>query len=96
MKYDTRFALIDNDGDARFAAIIGGTFQIGKDRVAEPTSIEDFARAILIDGKDGRFVCADGRKPAVLTFQGQPRAVVAYRLHPQIAAKLKVPPKGSR
>ena len=68
MTHDTRFALIDQSGDERFAAVINGAFQIGKDRRATPSRIEDFAKAILVDGKDGRFVCADGRKPAVLKF----------------------------
>ena len=54
MTHDTRFALIDRAGDLQFAAIIDGTFQIGKTREAKPTQIEDFARAILIDGLDGK------------------------------------------
>src|SRR5688572_18259106 len=53
--HDNRFALIDRDGDPRYAAIIHGTFQIGKERATTPAQLEDFARAILIDGKDGRF-----------------------------------------
>ena len=96
MNHDTRFALIDTDGDERFAAIINGTFQIGKAKDDAPTDIEKFAHAILVDGRGGRFVCADGRKPAVLKFLGRPRAVVGYRLDPQIAAKLGIPTTGSR
>lgn len=96
MTHDPRFALIDTDGDARFAAIIDGTFQIGKDRRQKPTQIEDFARAILIDGEDGRFVCADGRKPAVLKFSGRAREAIAYHLAPQIADQLGIPPIGTR
>lgn len=96
MTHNTKFALIDTDGDERFAAIIDGTFQIGKDRRAIPTSIEDFAKAILIDGDDGRFVCADGRKPALLKFSGMARKAVAYRLEPQIAANLGIPAYGTR
>lgn len=96
MTHDTRFVLIDTDGDERFAAIIDGTFQIGKAKEATPTDIEKFAHAILVDGRGGRFVCADGSKPAVLKFIGQGRSVVGYRLAPQIAAKLGIPPSGSR
>jgi hypothetical protein len=98
MNHDTRFTLIDKAGDARFAALINGTFQIGKERKRTPTSIEDFARAILIEGEDGRFVCADGRKPAVLKFISKRRDLeaVAYRLDPTLAAKLGIPAQGSR
>lgn len=96
MNHDTRFALIDTDGDDRFAAIINGTFQIGKGRDDTPTSIEAFARAILVDGGDGRFVCADGRKPGILKFSGRGREAVSYRLSADIAAKIGVPPTGSR
>jgi len=96
MNHDTRFALIDTDGDERFAAIINGTFQIGKAKDETLTDIERFAHAILVDGRDGRFVCANGRKPALLKFIGRPRAVVGYRLDTQIAAKLGIPTTGSR
>jgi hypothetical protein len=96
MTHDTRLALIDTDGDERFAAIIDGTFQIGKAKDATPTDIERFAHAILVDGRDGRFVCADGRKPALLKFCGRAREARAYRLHPAIAAKLGIPTHGTR
>lgn len=96
MTHDTRFALIDTDGDERFAAIIDGTFQIGKAKDDTPSDIEKFAHAILVDGRDGRFVCADGRKPALLKFIGRPRAVIGYRVTTEIAAKLDIPPIGSR
>ena len=96
MTHNAKFALIDTDGDERFAAIIEGTFQIGKDRRAKPTRVEDFARAILLDGEDGRFVCADGRKPAVLKFSGKARKTVAYRLDSSVAASLGIPPFGTR
>lgn len=96
MTHDNRFALIDTDGDERFAARIDGTFQIGKAKDDTPTDIEKFAHAILVDGHGGRFVCEDGRKPAVLKLIGRPRAVVGYRLDPQIATKLGIPPTGAR
>lgn len=96
MTHDTCFALIDADGDERFADRINGTFQIGKERDATPTDIEAFAHAILVDGKGGRFVCADGRKPAVLKFMGQTRAVTGYRLDPAIADRLGIPATASR
>ena len=96
MAHDTRFALIDKAGDERFAAILDGTFQIGKDRRRKPTNIEDFARAILIEGEDGRFVCADGRKPGVLKFSGRATEAIAYRLDPTVALKLGIPEQGSR
>jgi hypothetical protein len=96
MTHHTRFALIDTDGDERFAAIIDGTFQVGKAKEATPTSIERFAHAILVDGRGGRFVCADGRKPGVVKFVGRPRAIVGYRLAQDIADKLGVPATASR
>lgn len=97
MTHDPRFALIDSDGEERFAAIIEGTFQIGKDRKRTPTNIEDFARAILIDGEDGRFVCSDGRKPGVLKFSGsRAQEARAYRLEPMLATKLGIPAQGTR
>lgn len=94
MNHNPQLALIDSDGDERFAAIIKGTFQIGKGRKRTPPDIETFARAILIEGEDGRFVCRDGRKPAVLKYNG--RKVRAYRLDPMIAAKLGIPARGTR
>ena len=94
MAINTQFALIDNDGDERFAAVIKGTYQIGKERRRIPISIEAFARAILIEGEDGRFVCRDGRKPAVLKYNGH--KVRAYRLDPMLAAKLGIPAQGTR
>ena len=96
MTHDTRLALIDSDGDTRFPAIINGTFQIGKGRDELPTRIEDFARAILIDEKDGRFVCADGRKPGILKFSGRAKEARSYRLDPTIAAQLGIPAYGNR
>lgn len=96
MAHDTRLALIDSEGDARYAAIIDGTFQIGKGRDELPTRIEDFARAILIDEKDGRFTCADGSKQGILKFSGRSRVARSYRLDPTIAAKLGIPASGNR
>jgi len=96
MTHNTRFALIDKAGDERFPAIINGTFQIGKGRGELPTRIEDFARAILIDEKDGRFVCADGRKPGILKFSGRANEARSYRLDPLIADQLGIPAQGSR
>ena len=96
MTHDTRLALIDREGDVRFPAIINGTFQIGKGRDELPTRIEDFARAILIDAKDGRFVCADGRKPGILKFSGRAKEAQSYRLDPTVAAKLGIPAQGTR
>ena len=97
MTHDKRFALIDKAGDERFAAIINGTFQIGKERRRTPPDIETFARAILIEGEDGRFVCSDGRKGGVLKFiSKRDLEAVAYRLDPTIAAKLGIPAQGTR
>lgn len=96
MTHDNRFALIDADGDQRFAAIIDGTFQIGKAKEATPSQIEEFARSILIEGKDGRFVCADGSKPGILKFSGRAREARTYRLDPIVAAKLNIPAQGAR
>ena len=97
MNHNPKLALIDSDGDERFAAIINGTFQIGKGRKCTPPDIETFARAILIEGEDGRFVCADGRKPGILKFISKRKLeAVAYRLDPMIAAKLGIPAQGTR
>ncbi|MCC5610773.1 hypothetical protein LC612_29510 [Nostoc sp. CHAB 5834] len=97
MNHNPKFALIDKAGDSRFAAIIDGTYQIGKDRRRKPTSIEDFARAVLIDGEDGRFVCADGRKPALLKYISTRNVeAVAYRIDPIIAAKLGIDAYGRK
>ena len=96
MTHDKRFALIDREGDARFAAIISNTYQVGKARDELPDSIESFARAILVDGKGGRFVCADGRKPALLKFGGRATEAQSYRLDPVIAQRIGVPPQGTR
>lgn len=94
MNHNPKLALIDSDGDERFPAIIKSTFQIGKGRKRTPPDIETFARAILVEGEDGRFVCADGRKPGILKYHG--REVRAYRLDPLIAFKLGIPAKGTR
>ena len=96
MKFSTQFALIDTDGDERFAAIIKNTFQVGKKRKATPSLIEDFVRLILIDGENGRFVCADGRKAGVLRYSGKASEAVAYRLDPDIANQLGIPAQGRR
>lgn len=97
MNHNTQFALIDKEGKDRFAAVIKGTYQIGKDRKRLPRDIEIFARAILIEGEDGRFVRADGSKPGILRFIGKrDLEAVAYRLDPQIASKLGVPAFGTR
>jgi len=96
MNHNKQFALIDREGKERFAALLNGAHQIGKDRRRTTRDIEDFARAILIEGEDGRFVRADGTKPGVLKFSGRAREAVAYRLHPDIATKLGIPAYGSR
>ena len=62
----------------------------------ETNRVEDFARAILIDEKDGRFVCADGRKPGLLKFSGRAREARSYRLDPKIADSLGIPAFGTR
>jgi hypothetical protein len=54
------------------------------------------SHSVLIDGEEGRFVCADGRKPAVLKFSGKARKAVAYRLDPLTAAKLGIRSYGFR
>lgn len=96
MTHDKRFALVDRQGDARYAAIIAGSYQVGKERDQLPCNIEEFARAILIEGKGGRFVCADGRKPAVLKYGGRAREACAYELDPAIAQRLGLPSQGRR
>jgi len=97
MNYNPKFALIDKVGDARYAAIIDGTYQIGKDSRRKPSTIEDFARAILLNGDDGRFVCADGRKPAVLKYISTRKLeAVGYKLDPAIAARLGIAAYGKK
>ncbi|MFW2853272.1 hypothetical protein ACM61V_15320 [Sphingomonas sp. TX0543] len=97
MAHNTQFALIDKEGKDRFPAIIKGTYQIGKERRRLPNDIETFARAILLEGEDGRFVRADGTKPGVLRFiSKRDLEAVAYRLDPQIASRLGVPAFGTR
>ncbi|NVD46149.1 hypothetical protein [Qipengyuania atrilutea] len=96
MNHNPKLALIDSDGDERFAAIINGTYQIGKARKRTPPDIQTFARAILIEGEDGRFVCADGRKPGILKFSGRAKEARSYRLDPTIAAQLGIPATGNR
>lgn len=97
MPHGRRFALIDKQGRKRFAAIINGTFQIGKDRRRTPADLVTFARAILVEGEDGRFECADGTMKGVLTFISKRDVVaVAYDLDPAIAAKLGIPAQGSK
>lgn len=97
MAHNTQFALIDKEGQDRFAAIIKGTYQIGKERKRMPTDIETFARAILVEGEDGRFVRADGTKPGILKYVGKrDLEAVGYRLDPALAAKLGIPATGKR
>lgn len=97
MAHNMQFALIDKEGKDRFPAIIKGTYQIGKGRKRLLNDIETFARAILLEGEDGRFVRADGTKPGVLKFIGKrDLEAVAYRLDPQIASKIGVPASGTR
>lgn len=97
MAHNTQFALIDKEGKHRFAAIIKGTYQIGKDRKRTPADIETFARAILIEGEDGRFVRADGTKAGILKYIGKRDfEAVGYRLDPALAAKLGIPATGRR
>lgn len=96
MSYDARFALIDTDGEERFAAIIDGTFQVGKAKVDDPTDLEKFVKAILKEGKEGRFVSADGIKHGTLKFSKGAREAQAYRLDPVIASKLGIPAYGTR
>ena len=97
MAHDTRFALIDKAGRERFAAKISGTFQVGKDRKRTPVDLETFARAILLEGEGGRFVCANGEMPAVLKYCTQKDLqAVGYRLDPMIASRLGIPAQACR
>ena len=97
MTHNKQFALIDKEGKDRFAALINDTYQIGKDRRRTPKDIETFARAILIEGEDGRFVRADGGKPGILKFRSKRSfEAVAYRLDQAIADRLGIPAYGTR
>lgn len=93
-RYDKRFALIDRDGQRRYAQILGGTFQLGKARDATPSNLCDFASAVLKQGKSGRFTRTDGSKHGILGFGGRSREATAYELDPSIAVRIGVPPKG--
>lgn len=96
MNHDKRFALIDRDGQPRYAQLIDGTFQIGKGRDATPRDLESFARAILQNGATGRFTRSDGSKHGILGFSGRAREAVAYELDQIIANGIGVPPTGRR
>lgn len=92
MRYDARFALIDTDGDYRYPDLINGSYQIGKGPIATPKNIVVFVRAILIEGKAGRFVCKNGMKPGLVMY-GK-RAIVGYDLADDIAGMIGVPSSG--
>jgi hypothetical protein len=91
--FDRRFALIDIDGQCRYAQIYKGTFQIGKARAATPTNLAVFARAILVDDKDGRFTRADKSQHGILKYGRQ--TARSYVLDPAIALKIGIPSRGS-
>lgn len=93
MTHDTRFALIDSTGRKRYAQILDGTFQIGKAADEKPTDLADFARAILLRKKDGRFRCKTGRMTGILGY-GK-RECKAYELDAKIASTIGVPERGS-
>lgn len=91
---DRRFALIDSEGERRYPQLIDGTFQIGKSRDALPRHLSDFARAVLCDGRGGRFTRADGSKRGILGYGGKSREAVAYELDGAIAQDLGIPIRG--
>lgn len=93
-RYDKRFALIDRDGQRRYAQILGGTFQLGKARDATPSDLCDFASAVLKQGKSGRFTRTDGSRHGILGFGGRSREATGYELDPSIATRIGVPPRG--
>ncbi|MCB2079277.1 MAG: hypothetical protein KDE55_16470 [Novosphingobium sp.] len=93
MRYDDRFALIHEDGAPRYAQLLDGTFQVGKEREATPTDLATFARAVLLHQKGGRFTSKDGKKHGILGYGGRARATTGYILCPQIAAQIGVPPR---
>lgn len=90
---DRRFALIDKNGRRRYPQIIKGTFQVGKGRDELPGDLVDFARAILKQGKGGRFMTEDGSSHGILGYGGRAREAVAYELDPAIAAAIGASPK---
>ena len=95
MIYDKRFALIDSDGIKRYAQKLDGTFQVGKDREATPPDLVSFARAILIDGRGGRFTRVDKSKHGILGYGGRSREARGYVLDPAIASQLGIAPQAS-
>jgi hypothetical protein len=91
--YDRRFALIDTEGQYRYAQILKSTFQVGKARAETPTDLVTFARAILVDHKGGRFIRSDKSQRGILKYGRQ--AAQSYLLDPAIAWKIGVPSRGS-
>lgn len=96
MEFNEKFALVDTAGDCRYPEYIGGVLKIGKDGRITTTDVEVFARAILLDGLDGRFCCMDGSKKGILKFSGRAHEAVSYELAPYIAKKLGLPAKDIR
>jgi hypothetical protein len=92
--YDKRFALIDSEGHHRYAQLLNGTYQVGKDRRATPSELRSFARAILVEGHGGRFTRSDGSKHGILGYGGRSREARGYILDPVIAAQIGVAPRG--
>lgn len=92
--FDDRFALIDREGQYRYAQVIDGTFQVGKSRDQLLTSLVEFAAAILIEGKGGRFTRADRSKHGILGYGGRAREAIGYELDAKVAQQLNVPALG--
>lgn len=96
MRFNEDFALLDSSGDRRYPEYIGGVLKIGKDGYLTTIDVEVFARAILLEGLDGRFGCMDGSKKGVLKFSGKAHVAVSYKLAPYLAKKLGLPAEDVR
>ncbi|PWG03527.1 hypothetical protein [Sphingosinicella humi] len=93
--FDKRFYLVTKDGSKRFAARIDGQFQIGKYREETFANLADFARAVIINGKGGRFSSANGVSKSILVYGARTRSVAAYWLDPSVAAEAGLASEGT-
>ena len=93
MHCDKRFAIFDLQGRTYFAALIGGKFQVGKERDLTTDSLGEFASAVIKQCLGGRFLTPEGRK-SIMGVGGRARRAVRYELDPAVAQSIGVPPQG--
>ena len=93
--FDKRFYLVTTDGSKRYAAVMNGAYQIGKERDEVHTSLAAFARAVILQGKGGRFSSANGVSKSILAYRPTARSVTGYWLDPDVAKEAGVPSEGA-